>query len=260
MLSCDAKGNLFTQLIGRSVYRRIQVEAQRREVSPSSYATIYWNTGTSRYTTIFVEIGDKESWALERILEHAFRSAVIPDVLIRPLGEIMKLVEGKQQELIAEKARVSQKTAPVTPLKVLNRLPYYKDNTSEVSIPIYKAEYAFPLIILKRLSQEENVTPGQQLLLILDSEGDLAAITLPEEKISEAEIKLSTLREKGIAGSLICLRKPEGTAVDVMEISDEQRQALESMTQHFNNKGTARPPFSDAVNKVLTKIKGIATT
>jgi hypothetical protein len=257
MLSCDADGNLFTQVIDRSVYRRIKEEAQRREVSQNNYATIYWDNGVNQYTPIFVETGDKENWALERVLEHAFKNAMIPDVLVRPLQEIIKLGDDKRRELTTEKTKSTDKTMLPTSSRVLNRLPYYSKNDVEVSMPIYKAEYTFPLIILKRLADEKNLTSSQQLILILDSDGDLAAITLPTDQINKAERKLSALHEMGKEGSLVCLWKPEGVSIDVMEINQVQRQALDTITQHFDATGMIVRPHSDVVNRVLNQVKEI---
>ncbi len=259
ILSCDTEGNLFTQLIGRSVYQRIKAEAQRRELSPNNYATIYWDAGMNRHVPVFVEIGDRENWALERLLEHAFRSAVVPNVLVGSIREIIGLGENKHQELVEEKTKGAHRATSPAPSKVLDILPYSSRNDVEVSIPLYKAEYAFPLIILKKLVQENNIGSSEQPLLILDSDGDVAAITLPEEQIDKAERKLEALRKKGKEGSLICLEKSEGISIGVMEISDVQRQALEIVAQYFEETGTARQPLSDAVSNVLNKVKEIVS-
>lgn len=259
MLSCDADGDLFTQVIGRSVYRRIKEEAERREVSKNNYAIIYWDSGTNKYIPIIVEIGDKENWALERVLEHAFRNAVIPNVLVKPLREIIKLGDDKYRELTAERTKSAKKTMPPTSLKVLNRLPYYSKNTVEVSIPIYKAKYNYPLIILKRLNEEKNLTSRQQLVLILDSDGDLATVTLTTDQINRAERKLSVLHERGKEGSLVCLWQPDGVSVDAMEINQVQRLALNAVIQYFNETGMVIRPHSDAVNKVLNQVGEITT-
>ncbi|MEE9399450.1 MAG: hypothetical protein V3V23_04200, partial [Dehalococcoidales bacterium] len=121
------------------------------EISQKNYATICWDTGASRPMPLVVKIEENESWALNRILEHALRNATIPDVLRRYPEEIIKLGESKRRELLIEKTRETHKTTSSTSSRVLNRLPYYRKDDVEVSIPIYKVEYAFPLIVLKRL-------------------------------------------------------------------------------------------------------------
>ena len=255
LLSCDAEGNLFTQLVGRSTYQRIRKETQYMEVSQNNYATIYWDTGASRPMPIVVKIEENESWALNRILEHALRDTVIPDVLRRYPEEIIKLGDSKRRELSIEKTRDTHKTTSSTSSKVLNRLPYYRKDDVEVSIPIYKVEYAFPLIVLKQLPPAKNTLSSQQRLLVLDSDGDLTVTTLPLELIDKAERKRIRLQRRGKEGYLICLQKPKGISVDIMEMSELQRLALENVTQYFEETSGGKQPLSGAVRTVLNKAR-----
>lgn len=255
LLSCDAEGNLFTQLVGRSTYQRIRKETQYMEVSQNNYATIYWDTGASRLTPLVVKIGENETWALNRILEHALRAATIPDVLRRYPEEIIKFGEIKRKELAIEKTRETHKTISARSSKVLNRLPYYRKNDIEVSFPIYKVEYAFPLIVLKRLSPAKNTPPSQQRLLFLDSDGDLTVTTLPSELINKAERKRIRLQRRGKEAYLICLQKPKGISVEIMEISELQRLALENITKYFEETSGGKQPLSGAIRTVLSKAR-----
>lgn len=255
VLSCDAEGHLFTQLIGRSTYQRISQAAQQMEMSQNNYATIYWDTGTSRFKPLLVKIEDKESWALERILEHAFRSAVIPDMLSGYPEEIIRLGESKYRKLLSDKTGEALKTWPTASPKVLDRLPYYREKDIEASVPIYKAENTFPLIILKRLPQTKDMPLGQQQLLILDSDGDLAVIALPSAQVNRAERKRCRWQKKGKEVYLICLRKPDGIFVDVMEANELQKHALEVVAQRFEETDIKKRPLSGAVKKVLNKAR-----
>jgi hypothetical protein len=255
LLSCDAEGNLFTQLVGRSTYQRIRKETQYMEVSQNNYATIYWDTGASRPMPLVVKIEENESWALNRILEHALRDTTIPDVLRRYPEEIIKLGDSKRRELLIEKTRDTHKTTSSTSSKVLNRLPYYRKDDVEVSIPIYKVEYAFPLIVLKQLPPAKNTPSSQQRLLVLDSDGDLTVTTLPLELIDKAERKRIRLQRRGKEGYLICLQKPKGISVDIMEMSELQRLALENVTQYFEETSGGKQPLSGAVRTVLNKAR-----
>jgi len=254
LLSCDAEGNLFTQFLGRSTYQRIIKETQQMEASQNDYATIIWDTGTSRPIPLVVKIGESETWALNHILEHALRDAIIPDVLKRYPEEIIKLGELKRKELLIEKAKEIYKNTPATLSKVLNRLPYYRKHELEVSFPIYKVEYAFPLIILKRLPPVEDTPPGQQRSLVLDSDGDLIITTIPSELVDKAERKRISLHRKGKEGYLICLKKPNGVSVDIMEISELQKLALENVTQYFEETG-GKQPLSGAIRTILNKVR-----
>ena len=255
LLSCDAEGNLFTQLVGRSTYQRIRKETQYMEVSQNNYATIYWDTGASRPMPLVVKIEENESWALNRILEHALRDTTIPDVLRRYPEEIIKLGDSKRRELSIEKTRDTHKTTSSTSSKVLNRLPYYRKDDVEVSIPIYKVEYAFPLIVLKQLPPAKNTLSSQQRLLVLDSDGDLTVTTLPLELIDKAERKRIRLQRRGIEGYLICLQKPKGISVDIMEMSELQRLALENVTQYFEETSGGKQPLSGAIRTILNKAR-----
>jgi len=255
LLSCDAEGNLFTQLVGRSTYQRIRKETQYMEVSQNNYATIYWDTGASRPMPLVVKIEENESWALNRILEHALRNTTIPDVLRRYPEEIIKLGDSKRRELLREKTRATHKTTSSTSSKVLNRLPYYRKDDAEVSIPIYKVEYAFPLIILKQLPPAKNTPSSQQRLLVLDSDGDLTVTTLPLELIDKAERKCIRLQRRGKEGYLICLQKPKGISVDIMEISELQRLALENVTRYFEETSGGKQPLSGAIRTILSKVR-----
>lgn len=255
LLSCDAEGNLFTQLVGRSTYQRIRKETQYMEVSQNNYATIYWDTGASRPMPLVVKIEENESWALNRILEHALRDTTIPDVLRRYPEEIIKLGDSKRRELLIEKTRDTHKTTSSTSSKVLNRLPYYRKDDVEVSIPIYKVEYAFPLIVLKQLPPAKNTPSSQQRLLVLDSDGDLTVTTLPLELIDKAERKRIRLQRRGKEGYLICLQKPKGISVDIMEMSELQRLALENVTQYFEETSGGKQPLSGAVRTILNKAR-----
>ena len=255
LLSCDAEGNLFTQLVGRSTYQRIRKETQYMEVSQNNYATIYWDTGASRPVPLVVKIEENESWALNRILEHALRDTKIPDVLRRYPEEIIKLGDNKRRELFIEKTRDIHKTTSSTSSKVLNRLPYYRKDDVEVSIPIYKVEYAFPLIILKQLPPAENTPSSQQRLLVLDSDGDLTVTTLPLELVDKAERKRIRLQRRGKEGYLICLQKPKGISVDIIEISELQRLALENVTEYFEETSGGKQPLSGAIRTILNKAR-----
>jgi len=254
-LSCDAGGRLFTQLVGRSTYQRIRKEIQQMEVSQNNYATVYWDAGSSGFKPLIVEIGNQETWALERILEHALRSAVMPDVLKKYPEEIIKLGEIQYEELLVEKAGGIRRSKTTTSSRVLDRLSYYRKRDVEVSIPLYKAEYAFPLIILKSLSREKNTLPSQRRLLVLDSDGDIIVITLPLEIINKAKRKLNNLWKKEKEGYFVLIQKSEGGSVEVMEISELQKRALDTVTQYFDETGKGKWPPSDAVKEVLYKAK-----
>jgi hypothetical protein len=254
ILSCDAEGNLFTQMLARSTYQRIKKEAGQMDGSGVPYATVYWDTGAGKFTPLYIEIGEKESWALDRIMEHALKRAVIPDILRKYPGEIIKLGELKYKQKLYEKADRTLKVQR-TSSRVLERLPYYRDDDIEISVPIYKAEYVFPLIVLKELPEAENTPPGQKPALVLDSEGDIIITNFPAEQVSKAKRKLQSLEKEGIKGYLICLKKLGGVSFDILETTQLQRRALDTITRFFEETGKGRHPLSPTVRKVLTKVR-----
>jgi len=101
----------------------------------------------------------------------------------------------------------------------------------------------------------KNTPPSQQRLLVLDSDGDLIVTTLSSELIDKAERKRIGLQRRGKEGYLICLQKPKGISVDIMEISELQRLALENVTQYFEETSGGKQPISGAVRTILNKAR-----
>jgi hypothetical protein len=228
------------------------------EASKSNYATIYRDTGGSNFEPLLVEIGSKEAWALERILENALTRAVMPAVLARYPKEIINSGESKRQGLLVAKAREAQRTFSAASSKVLDRLPYYRKRDMELSIPIYKVEYAFPLIVLQQLPKAKDTPPGQRRVLTLDSDGDLGVTALSSRQFSKAKDKLKGLLIRGKSGYPICLRKPEGVAVDIIEVTELQRQALETVTRYFEETGQGKQSLPNTVKRVLHRARETA--
>ena len=255
VLSCDADGRLFTQLLGRSVYDRVRRETRQMEMSQRNFATVYLNTDLNRFMPLFVETGVKEAWALDRILEHALKRGVVPDVLKVYPKEIIKLGEMRYKGLSMGETKRTINEPSGSSSRVLNRLPYYEKQDIEVSIPIYKADYSYPLIVLKRLPKGKNTAPGRQNTLILDSAGDIGIIDLPLEQFNKAERRLKNLNRKGKDGCLICLRKTGAISIDILEISEPQRQAIGTLTQLFEETRQGQQPLSGAIRNILFKAK-----
>ncbi len=254
ILSCDTDGNLFTQLLGRSTYQRIRKAVEQTDDSPANYATVYLDKGEDKYSPFYVEIGENEIYALERITEHALRSSIIPDVLKKYPKEIIKLGETKYREMLEEKAAAASRDIFTAPSKPLQRLPYYREEDMEVSVPIYKAEYAFPLIILKLLPGIESTPPGQRPALVLDNDGDIVLTNLFLEPITRTKRKLTAMKKKGTTGHLVCLQSPEGISIEVIETSDAQNRALDTVIRYFEENGKGKP-LSATVKKVMHKAR-----
>jgi len=175
MLCCDASGKVFVTAVSRSVYVKASENAAIMKGRRKPFVTIGLANDTGKHTPVAIEISPEEAWALERILEHALKSGVIPDILKKYLKPMITRAESSL-------GTPTEKTP-----KVLDRLPYYPPGEIEISVPIYKARYGYPLIVLKRLPPDEHTPRTDQKLLVLDSDGDLAAIRVPAKLVRRTE-------------------------------------------------------------------------
>ncbi len=249
MLYCDVSGRVFTSDIGRSVYAKACDDAAAMKRRHKPFATIGLENGTGKYTPVAIEISPEEAWALEHILEHALKSGILPDILKKFLKPMIARGESGL-EVPTEK----------TP-KVLERLPYYPPGEIEISVPIYKAAYSYPLIVLKRLPPDEHTSRTDLKLLILDSDGDLAAIRVPAKLVrrTEKEITDNSTRNRRYTCLLISQRL-DGLAVSYMPVSPQQKKALGTLTRYFEADGDTIQPMPVAIRTVLTRAKDIIST
>jgi hypothetical protein len=246
MLCCDVSGKVFAAYISHSAYEKARGDAAAMKERHKPFATIGLENGSGRYTPVAIEISPEEAWALEHILEHALKSGVLPDILKKYLKPMIARGESGL-DVPTEK----------TP-KVLDRLPYYPPGEIEISVPIYKAAYSYPLIVLKRLPPDEHTSRTDHKLLILDSDGDLAAIRVPAKLVrrTEKEITENSTRNHRYTCLLISLR-PDGLTVTYMPISPQQKKALGTLARYFEANGGTRQPMSVAVRTVLTRARDI---
>ena len=256
MLYCDAAGKIYAPLISRSVYEHARDTAQRMEQSRKPYATLGLEISPGNYAPAAVEIGPKEVWALERILEHALQKGRLPDILKKYLKPIIMLGAVNREAVLSEhKKRRRRVPIDITP-HVLNRLPYYPERGIELSMPIYKAEYSYPLIVLRRILPNRSTSRSPQRLLILDSDGDLAIIKVPYKLIENTEKGLTAQERKNQRNvCAVILKQPEGMSIDYIPVSQLQRKALDTITRYFEVNRTGKQPISAAVKAVLTRAK-----
>ena len=256
MLYSDAAGKVYASIISRSIYELARENAERMERSHKSFATLGLETSPGKFIPTAVEIGPKEVWALEHILEHALKKGRLPDILKQYLKPILKLGEVSRETVIIEhKKRQRRFPLEATP-RVLNRLPYYSEHNIEFSVPIYKAEYSYPLIVLKRFPSDVHTPRNVQRLVILDSDGDLAIIEVPFELMDKVEKGLKEHHLKNNRNvCAIILQRPDGLSIDYMAISQLQRKALDTITRYFGETGNGKQPISTAAKSVLIRAK-----
>jgi hypothetical protein len=256
MLYCDLKGNVRSTIIENSIYELAKSYANQLERAHKHYATISLEIAPGSSVPWAVEIKPEHVWALERILEHAIKRGEIPTILKKYPKEIIRMGRLQCEESSRRNERVATSDFPAKTPEVLQRLAYYSEDRIEAAIPIYKAQYRYPLIILKRLMPNEKITPEVQRLLALDGDGDLAIIRLPSEAVDEAERNLDIWRKiNNSEGCLIYSRHQDSYAIGHLEISALQRKALDLMAQHFEETGYGQQPIPTDAQAVLAKAK-----
>ena len=256
MLYCDADGKVYTLIINKPIYELARDRAERMVDSRKSFATLGLEIRLGKFVPATIEVSTKEAWALEHILEHALKSGRLPDILKKYIKPI--IMAGKaNREVVLSEYKKSRRRAHVeeTP-RVLNRLPYYPEHGIEYSMPIYKAEYSYPLIVLKRLLLNEDNIKNTQSLLILDSDGDLAVVKVPYELVENMEKGLTAQakRDKRDMCAII-VRHAQDMVIDYLPVSQLQRKALETITKYFEETGNGKQPISTAVKTVLVRAK-----
>jgi len=256
MLYCDTSGKVYSSMISRSVYERARDNAASMAYRHKSFATIGLETGPGQFIPAAVEVGQKEVWALEHILEHALKNGRLPDLLKKYLKPIIRLDESDRETVISEYRKRRRQAYPEVTPRVLERLPYYQEHDMEISMPIYKAEYSYPLIVLKRLPPDEQVPRDTQRLLILDSDGDMAVIKVPTKLVRKMEIELTEHSGKKRGNTCVLISQyPEGYILSYMSISRQQKKALDTLTRYFEETGSSKQPVSIAVRTVITRAK-----
>jgi len=256
ILCCDAKGDIRSAIIENSVFELTNSQTEELERVGENYAILGVEIDSGKYVPYAVAINQEQLWALEHILKHALERREIPAVLRKYLRGIIQISQHKREELKSQYERLKDYAFTGKTPEVLYRLPYYTEEYIEATIPIYKAQYRYPLIILQRLPANEQ-TPGDiQRLLALDSDGDLVIIRLPLVTIDEAERNFEKWnRENKSEGCIVHSRYQDGFIISFLQISRLQRKALNSIAQHFTETGYRQQSISTAAQAVLARAK-----
>ncbi len=255
MLYCDAKGKVYTTLMDKSVYRLILQDIEPMDAENKDYATVGLEIGPGTYAPIVTEITPDESWALSHALDHALQHKVIPDVLNKYLKNIIRTAvnayKTAKTDTVSSSVIARQELPPI-----LNRLPYYLEKDMEFSMPVYKAEHSYPLIVLKRIIDEGTPNNGDQQLLILDSDGDLAIIKVPFKIVEQAEKRLESWANRNNRHACLVLnRETKGYSVNFIVISAAQRKALDIMISDFTESRNGKKDITVTTRKILDTAK-----
>lgn len=258
ILCCDAKGNIGSVVIEASSYEVARSRVEELERDHKNCAVLGIETTPGNSTPFAFEISWGQVYAMERILEHALKTGKIPNILKDYAKDIIGLGSKRSKNSVNQHKRADHQAPVGVASEVLNT-EYPQD--VEGAIPIYKAAYYYPLVVLKRLAPNAQTPPDMQRLLILDSEGDLAVIRVPLERIDKAEIAFKRWKKANKAdGYLICSQHSNDLVINHMETSEFQSKALNVITRHFEETGHAKKPVSRDVQAVLAKARAIITS
>ena len=256
MLCCDASGKVYASVIDESVHELARDSAEKMERSQKSFATIGLETSPVNFMPVSVEIDATEAWALELILDHALKNGRLPYILKKCIKPIIIRGEASREAVLSENERSLLRAHTEPTPQVLNRLPYYSEHDIEFSMPIYKAAYSYPLVVLQQLSSAEPALQNSQRLLILDSDGDLAVVTVPYQFMDTAEKEIKEHnKKKSMNECMIISKHQEGLALEYMAISQPQRRALDTITRYFEENRYGKRPISTAARTVLARAK-----
>jgi len=261
ILYCDAKANIDSTVAEDSVYRLARNYIQKLE-SEHKYGVILGvEVISGNYVPFAVEISSEQASALERIFEHAIKRGIVPYVLKKYPKDIIKLGKDELKEIRKQYEQSRLETTAKGMPEVLKRLADYPEEGIAVAVPIYKAQYHYPLVILKRLASGEPTQKDMQRVLILDNEGDLGIIRVPRDILGKTERKLRDWKKKsGRAGCILYSRDADNLIMSYMEISEFQRKALNTIKRHFEETGHGKRPISTEIQGILTKAKGLISS
>ena len=259
MLYCDATGKVYTTLLDKTVYKLICEDIEKFEKNNWCYATVGLEISMGTFAPVVVEISSDESWTLSHALEHALNSGLIPEVLLKNINHIIKLGDTSHEKNGSNGNGSDKREKSMIP-GILDRLPYYLERDMEFSMPVYKAEHPYPLIILKSYSSGGNSSGNDQKLLVLDADGDLAIIKIPFKVLDKAEKRLRHWAEKHNRDAcLIIYHEEKGYSIDFIVISPAQRKALDVMVQEYEETGKGREPLSVAAQRVVSRAQELVS-
>jgi hypothetical protein len=250
MLYCDAKGKVYASHISRSVYEAACANTLDIQNRGRPFATVGIETTPGDFLPAVVEINERELWALEHISRHALKTGKLPDILIKHLKRIIRTGAVRRNTVISSFGSNKVKSGTYATSKVLNRLPYYRERDMELSMPMYKAVYKYPLIILKFLPNK-NGGKSQRNLLILDSDGDLAVIKVPIRLVSGVEKELA--KKNGLDRYVysVIYQQARGRKIDYMMVTKAQQKALNTIVKYYEETGRGKRIAPAAIRTII---------
>jgi hypothetical protein len=250
MLCCDAKGKVYAAPVRRTVYETAHASILDMRNRGRHFATVGIETTPGDFLPAVIEINERELWALENISEHALKTGKLPDILKKYLRKIIRTGAVHRHTVISSSGSVKVKSSNYVTSRVLNRLPYYRERDMEFSMPMYKAENKYPLIILKFLPNK-NGGKSQRNLLILDSDGDLTVTKVPTGLVSGVEKELA--RKNGLNRYVyaVIYQKSKGRKIDYMMVNKAQQKALNTIVKYYEETGRGKRVAPAAIRAII---------
>jgi hypothetical protein len=250
MLYCDAKGKVYASPISRTVYESAYANALDMQSKGRSFATVGIEITPGDFLPTVVEINERELWALENISRHALKTGKLPDILVKHLRKIIRMGAVHRNTVLSGFKSSQTKSGTYATSKVLNRLPYYRERDMELSMPMYKAEHKYPLVILKFLPNK-NGGKSQRNLLILDSDGDLAVIKVPTGLVRNVEKELA--RKNGLNRYVyaVIYQQSKGRKIDYMMVNKAQQKAMNTIVKYYEETGKGKRVAPAAIRTII---------
>jgi hypothetical protein len=255
MLYCDAAGRVYTSRESGAVYELAKEMAKRMARNHKPFAVIGLETVPGRLLPVLVEINDKESHALERISEHAASRGRLPYPLKKYLRPVLTPV-GVAFEAVVPTRRKHRRAMQIeVTSRALEKLPGYPEHEIRISLPIYKAAYRYPLVVLTVLPADETTLPGTVRLLALDGELDLVVVRVPGKLSSGIGNKPDSADDS--PREVAVLRPGERAGLDVnrLTVTRHQHQSLRTLVNFYAATGSSRQTVSRTAEAVIERAR-----
>ncbi|OGO32473.1 MAG: hypothetical protein A2Z29_06625 [Chloroflexi bacterium RBG_16_56_11] len=251
MLYCDVLGDVHTSRPDRSVTRLAREIASRKARLQQPFVTVGLETTPGRYIPVIVAVGTGEARRLERIAELALRSGKLPAALKRHIRPFTRLAAASYETAVPAGGR-KKCLEPPEIMTVLMEKPPFPERDIEITMPVYKADYRYPLIALKILPPDTQTLPGMARLLTLDGEGDLAVIGLTDRLARGVKSNIEGSNGDRPLVSVLTAEKATGNSLEHMQVTRHQQESLVSLVKHYEKTGHSRQPLSLAAQSVVT--------
>ena len=259
ILCCTSKAELTTILIDGSTYDIVKSYIWEMENGNRKYAMVGVEVNPGNYLPVPVYIDSEHLTALENIAEHAVTRRVVPWVLRKYVKHIIALGNVGSRELpdnIIIGDHIDMSATSYEMLAAINKKDVRDGIVPEGAVPVYKARYSFPAVILKKV--QESADSGLQRVLILDSDGDLAVSKVPARLLEakERELDRASISEN-TQWCITYTQKGDGYIFSHLMLNRLQQQALETIVLRYEKTGSGERPLPPDACEILSRANNI---